>query len=83
MRKLKSIVLVELYMEPSSVTMKPAQERIRGGITEISAVFRHFFCGVLRFSQARGVQDKKRTPGIDRARRYLLGDSVGLIGASS
>ena len=46
-------------------------------------IFRRFF-GILPFSQAKGADlESTATPGIDRARRDLLGTSDGYIGTSS
>jgi hypothetical protein len=62
----KSIELVEIYLEPT-------HNRIGKRNTKILAVFGTFE-GI-----RRGLK-KKETPGIDRARRVLLETIIGYIG---
>jgi hypothetical protein len=75
----KSIVLIELYLEPSSILLKPASDRIRTDYTMTGPVF---FTGFALFSGKGGLKYKVAS-GIDRALRVLLGSSVGRIGARS
>ncbi len=52
----------------------------RGRYFSNLSVFKAFFCSILRFFRARKGLGQKRTPGMDRARRVLLGISVGYVG---
>ncbi len=55
------------------------RETNRGRYFSNLSVFKAFFCSILRFFRERKGLGQKRTPGIDRARRVLLGISVGYI----
>ncbi len=72
---MESIELVEFYLEPVTVSLESAHERIRKGNTEILTVFH----SIWHFRGARGGRLRKVNSGVDRARRVLLGASVVLI----